>query len=144
MRYLLDVNLVLSLLDTKHAFHDSAHQWFETRGPLTFLTCPIVQNGFIRIASQVRYPNRLGHAGEVRAFLQRFVKDPRHEFCMNNISLLDDDLLLTSETLLPAQVTDLYLVALAVHNRAKLATFDHSIPANMIKNGDQAIEVLKA
>lgn len=63
---------------------------------------------------------------------------------MNNISLLDDDLLLTSETLLPAQVTDLYLVALAVHNGAKLATFDHSIPVNMIKNGDQAIEVLKA
>jgi len=74
----------------------------------------------------------------------KFVSDPRHEFCMDNVSFLDSDLLVSSENLLPSQVTDLYLVGLALNNHAKLATFDHSIPAHMIKNGSQGIEMLKA
>ncbi|MGB7838263.1 MAG: hypothetical protein WBL40_09145, partial [Terrimicrobiaceae bacterium] len=59
-RYLLDVNTVLALLDPRHVFHDAAHAWLERTPGLCWLTCPIVQNGVVRVASQTAYPNRLG------------------------------------------------------------------------------------
>lgn len=61
-RHLLDLNTLLALLDPQHVFHEAAHRWVETTPGLCFLTCPLVQNGVVRIASQSTYPNALGTA----------------------------------------------------------------------------------
>ena len=65
-RHLLDLNTLLALLDPLHVFHEAAHRWVEATPGLRFLTCPLVQNGVIRIASQSAYPNALGTAAEAR------------------------------------------------------------------------------
>ena len=111
-RALLDINTLLALLDPKHVFHEAAHHWVGTEPDLRWLTCPLVQNGVLRIASQSGYPNHLGTAGEVRAVLQAFCADQRHEFCPDDISLLEPDHLTKAARLTPSRVTDLYLLEL--------------------------------
>lgn len=143
-RYLLDLNTVLALLDPQHVFHEAAHRWAAANPSLRFLTCPLVQNGAVRVASQVRYPNALGTAAEVRAIMATFCSDPRHEFCPDDISLLDPEHLVQPEALTPGRVTDLYLLALARHHGARLATFDRRIPVAAVPHGERYLTVIPA
>lgn len=143
-RHLLDINTMLALLDPQHVFHEAAHHWVETTPGLRFLTCPLVQNGVVRVASQSAYPNTLGTAAEVYAVVAAFCADPRHEFCPDDISLLDAAHLARPTLLTPARVTDLYLLALARHHDARLATFDRHIPAEAVPNGLRHLTVIDA
>jgi uncharacterized protein len=143
-RFLLDVNTVLALLDPRHVFHDAAHAWAERAPDARWLTCPLVQNSVIRVASQPAYPNHLGTAAAVREILEDFCASPRHEFCPDDISLLEQDLVVRPDLLIPSRVTDLYLLALAHHHRAKLATFDRKIPADAVTGGPGALVLLNA
>ena len=68
-RYLLDVNMLLALLDPRHVFHEAAHHWAERAPDIRWLTCPLVQNGVMRVASQSTYPNHLGTVRAVREVL---------------------------------------------------------------------------
>ncbi|HEY0781973.1 MAG TPA: TA system VapC family ribonuclease toxin [Thermoanaerobaculia bacterium] len=143
-RHLLDLNMLLALLDPRHVFHEAAHRWVETTPGLRFLTCPLVQNGVVRIASQSAYPNSLGTTAEVCDVLAAFCADPRHEFCPDDISLLDPAHLARPTLLTPARVTDLYLLALARRHRARLATFDRRIPAEAVPDGTRHLTVIAA
>jgi len=143
-RYLLDVNALLALLDPKHVFHEAAHAWADQEPAARWLTCPLVQNSVIRVASQTAYPNHLGTAAAVREVLQDFCASPRHEFCPDDISLIDEARLLRPDLLVPSRVTDLYLLALAQQHHAKLATFDRKIPAEAVAGGAVALAVLNA
>ena len=143
-RYLLDINTLLALLDPKHVFHDAAHRWVETTPDLRLLTCPLVQNGVVRIASQSAYPNAFGTTAEVHAVVAAFCADPRHEFCPDDISLLDPAHLARPALLTPSRVTDLYLLALARHHGASLATFDGRIPADAVPDGPRHLTVIAA
>jgi hypothetical protein len=58
--YLLDINLLLALSDPMHIHHETAHGWFAEKGHQAWATCPLTENGFIRIASHPNYPNRPG------------------------------------------------------------------------------------
>ncbi len=138
-RYLLDVNTVLALLDPQHVFHDAAHRWAAATSSATWLTCPLVQNGVLRVASQPRYPNSLGTVQAVRDVLRVFVSHPRHAFCPDDISLLDDDAMTRADLLTPAVITDVYLLRLAKRHRASLATFDRRVPVDAVTGGRDAI-----
>ena len=143
-RYLLDINLLLALLDPKHIFHNAAHLWVERDRGMSWLTCPLVQNGVMHVASQSKYPNPLGTVSEVKRILQIFCEDSRHEFCPDDITLLDSSHLDHPEMLTPSRVTDLYLLALARHHQVKLATFDGRIPFKAIRDGKNFFHLIKA
>lgn len=53
--YLLDVNVLVALLDEDHVHFERAQNWFEREGLNSWLSCPITQNGVVRIASNHRY-----------------------------------------------------------------------------------------
>lgn len=142
MRHLLDVNTVLALLDPAHVFHEAAHQWIETDSDATWLTCPLVQNGVLRVAAQTTYPNRLGSCAEVRKVLAGFCGDPRHAFCPDDLSLLDDPALLDPSMLTPSRVTDLYLLLLARKHGARLTSFDSRIPVQAVLDGANYFRLL--
>jgi len=141
-RFLLDVNALLALLDPMHVHHDAAHRWYGQCSPLRIVTCSHVLNGVIRVASQPKYPNCLGTAGRVREILKEFVRKVASEACDRDVSLLDDEVLFRPDALTPARVSDLYLLALAVANGARFATFDTRIPANAVNEGMEAIEMI--
>jgi len=129
------VNSLLALLDPCHVFHEAAHAWVEDEREPEWLTCPIVQNGVIRVASQSQYPNRLGTTADVREIVAAFCADPRHRFCPDDVSLLSPEDLVAPEVLTPSRVTDLYLLCLARRHGVRLATFDTRIPARAVPEG---------
>jgi toxin-antitoxin system PIN domain toxin len=138
--HLLDVNMLLALSDPMHVHHDVVHHWFAEVGLESWATCPITENGFVRIASHPKYPNRPGNANLVLSLLRQFCTAEGHEFWAENISLRN--LLLQDVALTHNQVTDLYLLGLAVHKEGKLATLDQHIPSMAIQGGAGALEVI--
>lgn len=140
--FLPDINTILALLDQRHVHHQDAHRWLGKNTSAGFLICPHVENGVIRIASQPRYPNCFGTAGAVRAALIQFVAEMGMERCQADASLLDDKILLNPSLLTPSGVADLYLLAVAATNGAKLATFDGRIQPSAIRGGKAAIELI--
>jgi predicted nucleic acid-binding protein len=95
-------------------------------------------------ASQSAYPNALGTAAEVYDVVAAFCADPRHEFCPDDISLLDPAHLARPALLTPSRITDLYLLALARHHDASLATFDRRIPAEAVPDGPRHLTTIDA
>ena len=143
MRYLLDVNTVLPLLDPRHVFLDSAHRWAASEPTSVWLTCPIVQNGVLRVACQPRYPNTLGTMQAVHEVMMAFVAHPRHLFCPDDVSLLDVHAVAKPAMLTPAALTDLYLLSLAIKHEARLATFDRRIQFAAIGVGARTLVLIQ-
>ena len=138
--YLLDVNLLLALTDPMHAHYEPAHLWFAAKGRQAWATCPLTENGFVRIASHPRYPNRPGDVSTVLAYLRQFCAIEGHHFWPEDISLRD---VLEAEVLIThAQVTDVYLLALAVKNGSKLASLDQKLPFEAVRGGRDAFELI--
>lgn len=136
--YLLDINLMLALADPMHLHHEAAHHWFgETR---QWATCPVTENGFVRIASHPKYPNRPGDLATVVVLLRQFCATTRHHFWSEGISL--KEMLLPGIAITHNHITDIYLLGLAVHHQGKLATLDQHIPVMSIHGGPQALEII--
>ncbi len=128
MRALLDVNVIIALLDPDHDFHQRVHGWWASHASSGWASSPITQNGVIRIMSHPSYnPRRAMSPGEVIETLQRFVQATDHQFWPDRVSLLDASTVQAARVLGPRQITDLYLLALAVDCGGHLVTFDESI-----------------
>lgn len=131
-RALLDVNVLIALLDADHTLHARAIAWFADEGAKGWASCPITQNGCVRIMSHPGYPNAL----PTRAVMERLseaIAGDRHEFWPDDVSLLDTAVADVSRIHGPRQLTDLYLLALAVRHDGRLVTFDASIATDAIK-----------
>jgi toxin-antitoxin system PIN domain toxin len=133
MRALLDVNVLIALLDADHASHDSAISWFAQHAREGWASCPITQNGCIRIMSSPGYPNPL----PVQAIIERLADachQDVHEFWADEVSVLDSDVVDSSRIHGPRQLTNIYLLALAVQHKGRLVTFDTGIPLAAVRN----------
>lgn len=127
MRALLDVNVLIALLDAAHVHHGDARAWFERNVDRGWASCPITQNGCIRILSQPGYPGAVPVA-MVADRLARAAESPHHEFWPDEISLLDRAVVERSQVLGPRQITNAYLLALAVRRAGRFVTLDRSVP----------------
>ena len=124
---LLDINVLIALLDENHTHHGTASDWLAGNIQHGWASCPLTQNGCVRIMSQQRYPNAFS-VNDVMVRLQSAVSTRHHEFFADDISLLDDSAVDRERLLSPRQLTDVYLLALAVEHGARLVTLDKSIP----------------
>jgi toxin-antitoxin system PIN domain toxin len=132
MRALLDVNVLIALLDEDHSMHEHAMRWFENDAPDGWASCPITQNGCVRVMSHPSYPNPVQVASVVQR-LREAAATGEHEFWPDEISLLDPRIADSDRVHGPRQVTDLYLLALAVHRRGCFVSFDGSIPRAAVR-----------
>ena len=126
MRALLDVNVLIALLDAAHVGHARAHQWLADHGAAGWASCPITQNGCIRIMSQPAYPGALAVA-DVASRLMEAAQHSSHQFWQDDISLLAPGAIAWRHVLGHRQVTDSYLLALAVRHQGCFVTFDARI-----------------
>jgi hypothetical protein len=131
MRVLFDVNVLIALLDAGHVHHNRTHRWWAKNLAAGWATCPLTQNGFVRVLAQPSYPNRVS-APAATEFLAQAVSAPEHEFWPDAVSLTETDRFVRDRILGPKQVTDLYLLALAVDRGGRLATFDRAIPLSAV------------
>ncbi|MCY7317091.1 MAG: PIN domain-containing protein [Rubrivivax sp.] len=134
-RYLLDVNVLIALVDPAHVQHEDVHAWFARAGRKAFATCPITENGLLRIVGHPKYPNSPGPPSTVASALAAIRALPGHAFWPDSISLVDSsfaDVALLSDH---ARVTDSYLLALARANGGQLATLDHKLATEAVVEG---------
>ena len=127
MRSLLDVNVLIALLDAAHVHHARTTQWLGENIRHGWASCPLTQNGCIRILAQPNDPNSVP-AVQAAARLREAVRTVHHQFWADDQSLLDDDLFNWTHMLGPRQLTDAYLLALAVRNKGRFVTLDRRVP----------------
>lgn len=136
MIVLLDVNVLIALVDTTHVHHAAAKRYYLSIQTSGWATCPITENGFLRILGR---PN-VGHSPDspvsARILFQGLLSSPGHQFWPDDISLSD----LLIFPLLPSSqnLTDIYLLALAVKHSGRFATFDSKIDSSIIPGGKTA------
>lgn len=123
MRALLDVNVLIALLDAAHIHHQRASQWLEQSLHHGWASCPLTQNGCLRIMAQPAYPQALPLAA-VAQRLGQAAATPAHLFIADDYSLLDADSLHWPQLLGHRQVTDAYLLGLAVRHGCRFVSFD--------------------
>lgn len=134
---LLDVNVLVALLDRDHIDHDRARAWLEDNIGAGWASCAITENGFVRVISQPRYPSPVPPAQAVE-LLARACAEPHHVRWDCDVSLLDPALIDPSRLHGSRQITDAYLVALAVVHGGRFVTFDRSVPVEAVKGAATA------
>ena len=132
MRALLDVNVLIALLDADHTSHRSAVAWFSEHASAGWASCPITENGCVRIMAHASYPNAHSVV-EIVERLRAATAHAAHQFWPDSQSLLDERLVDASRVHGPRQLTDVYLLALAVKNGGRLVTFDATIATGAVK-----------
>jgi len=130
--------VLVALLDENHTHNaaaETAETWLAGNIHHGWASCPLTQNGCVRILSQPAYPNTLTVADAVMRF-RAATSTPHHLFVPDSVSLLDDAVVDCRCLLRPRQLTDVYLLALAVEHGCRLVTFDTSISIAAVRQAD--------
>ncbi|MFM9903248.1 MAG: TA system VapC family ribonuclease toxin [Pyrinomonadaceae bacterium] len=128
MRALLDVNVIIALHDPSHTHGELAHEWWSENSSKGWASCPISEIGFIRISSGPRYsPETRFTPGDCIEMLSAFIERNDHEFWPDSVSFSHKETFSGDLIATPRQLTDIYLLALAVKNGGRLVTFDRRI-----------------
>jgi hypothetical protein len=141
-RYLPDVNVLIALIDPAHVQHDRAHDWFAAHGQQAWATCPLTENGVLRIVGHPRYPNSPGTPAAVAELITLLRVLGGHEFWPDDVSLFDRQSIDSARLLNSGQVTDTYLLALARAHKGQLATFDRHLVTDAVIDGSRAFHLI--
>jgi uncharacterized protein len=121
--------VLIALAVGGHMHYQAARHWLAGSDE-PFATCPITEG------SLVRHIFRQGGTGvAAKVILAALREDPRHQFWPDDFSYGDVPL---DNVVGHAQVTDAYLVALARHHGARLATFD----GGLARSHSDAVELI--
>ena len=134
---LLDVNLLMALLTAGHVHHELAHDWFADQRAHGWATCPLTENGFVRIMGQ-RPRSTILRPDESVAVLRTFTASGHHRFWSDSLSLTAERVFQPAMIKGPRQVTDVYLLGLAKHHGGALATLDESIQLRAVTGATKA------
>ena len=140
--YLLDVNVLIALIDPSHVQHEQAHDWFARAGRQGFATCPITENGLLRIVSHPKYPNTPGTPGVIMKSLAAIRALEGYTFWPDDISLADSRYVDAARLSSHAQLTDSYLLALAGAHSGRLASMDRKLVVDAVKDGGETLELI--
>lgn len=142
MRALLDVNVLIALLDAAHVHHSRARAWLEAHVEEGWASCPITQNGCLRILSLPSYPG-FQPPSAIATRLTEATRTRWHAFWPDDVSLLATGTLDWSHVLGSRQLTDAYLLALAVRHEGRLVTLDRSVSMTSVPTARSAnLEIL--
>lgn len=141
---LLDVNVLVALFDPDHVHHEAAHDWFAATRKDGWATCPITENGVIRILSNMAYRGVHETTAMVRQRLDAFCSSGNHTFWHDPLSLRDQHRFRLSGVT-HTQLTDVYLLGVAVTHGGRLATFDRRIALRAVINAEpKHLEIIPA
>ncbi len=132
--FLLDANVLIALTWPTHVAHVNVGRWFGRHASQGWATCPFTQCGFIRIISNPKFsPDALAVRDAVR-LLNSTIQHPKHRFWPDELDFTDATHGFHSRLSGHQQITDAYLLGLALHKGGKLATLDRSILALLPPN----------
>ena len=127
-----DVNVLVALFDPAHAHHDEAHRWFGANRKRGWATCAVTINGCIRVLSNPRYPTVSATPAEIAIRLRELCVSRDHHFWQDSVALTEPSIIRWSRVRGHQSITGVYLLAMAVRNHGRLATFDATIPLDAV------------
>lgn len=130
MGRLLDVNALIALLDPNHVHHEVMHIWFGARKAWTWATCPLTENGLVRVLAQPSYPGGPFAPRQTIGMLRSWIanQDKSYEWWADDVSLTDATLFRAEHVVAARQVTDVYLLGMAHRRGGRLVSLDRSLP----------------
>jgi uncharacterized protein len=144
--WLLDVNVLLGWLWPTHETHKAASIWVDNHRQEAWATCPITEMGFLRIVTNHSFsPNAPAWAEAARTLGKHTESNAVHHFWPDSLTLAEVDRQFGSRIKGPNQITDAYLLALAMSNHGRLVTFDYRIEALAPQGSREraALEILR-
>jgi uncharacterized protein len=127
--HLLDTNLLIALLWPSHERHDLAVKWFARHRGKGWATCPMTQAGFVRIVSNPAFSRDAVQPREAIEVLCANTAAKDHQFWPDELPLAVAVAFAGVRLLGHQQVTDAYLLGLAISRGGALATLDKRIGA---------------
>ena len=140
---LLDVNVLVAMAWPQHSAHSAVQRWLVREGRKGWASCPFTQAGFVRIISNPAFSRDALAPEQALSLLRANLEHPAHQFWPAAITL-NEALAKVSTVVGHQQVTDAYLLGLAIHHRGRLATLDRRAVALLPPNGpgQSRIEVI--
>jgi len=124
-RYLLDVNVLIALTSKSHVHHQLVHEWFYASPELHWSVCAFTEAGFVRTSTAPRS----GQISMIEAttVLTQLARHPGYRY-----QAIDADWQTLCGPLFKRlygtnQVTDAYLLGLAIRHGLILVTMDKGI-----------------
>jgi toxin-antitoxin system PIN domain toxin len=140
--YLLDVNVLVALMWPAHEGHQRAQEWFAKNAKNGWATCPLTQAGFVRILSNPAFSSDAVAPQEALKLLSANLKHPSHRFWPDDVTFAEAVEPIQKQIVGHQQVTDAYLLGLALRRKAKLTTMDRGMSALLPVDQQNAIVVL--
>lgn len=147
MTWLFDINVLLAIVDPLNPFHRTIHNWLGEHKNAGWATCPITENGFVRILAQPKYRGARRTAPEAIELLRSMKAEAlqSHVFWADDCSISDSESVMHERLVAPSQITDVYLAALALRHGGRFLTFDRGIPWQCIRGASsELVEIPRA
>ncbi|HEY3769447.1 MAG TPA: TA system VapC family ribonuclease toxin [Candidatus Angelobacter sp.] len=140
--HLLDVNVLVALMWPAHAYHDRAQEWFGKYSKTGWATCPLTQAGCVRILSNPSFSSDAATPQQALKILVANLKHPSHQFWPDDVSFAEAVEPTQKQIVGHQQVSDAYLLGLALHRKARLATMDRGVLTLLPKDKQASVVVL--
>jgi uncharacterized protein len=127
--YLLDVNVLIALSWPSHVASARVEEWFRQASRAGWATCPFTETGFVRLISNPRFSPQSLTVQQAVELLLKNTADSRHRFWPGEIAFSRSLELVGGKLQGHRQVTDAYLLGVAIHHKGKLATLDRAVLA---------------
>lgn len=129
-----DVNVLVAMHDPDHLHHERAFDWFINEGSQGWATCPLTENGFLRVFTNTKYPNTLKGLAKTFPILDEMMAryGATHHFWEDRISLRDETLFRRTEIVGHKQITNVYLLGLCQSYNAVLVTLDTRVSVSAL------------
>jgi toxin-antitoxin system PIN domain toxin len=140
---LLDVNVLIASVDEGHVAYKTVHAWLRESAERHWATCPLTQAGFVRIISNRRFHEQAVTVAEAFELLAAITQRPGHRFWPIDITLAEAVQPLQERLFGHRQVTDAYLLGLAIRNKGRVVTLDRGIETLAGESYRQHVTVLE-
>ena len=125
--FLLDVNVLIALMWPAHEGHAQAQDWFSRESREGWATCPLTQAAFVRIITNPAFSRDAVTPQEALKLLDANLNHPSHRFWADEIGFVAATQPFVGRLIGHQQVTDAYLLGLAMHKHGKLTTMDRGV-----------------
>ena len=140
--FLLDVNVLIALAWPTHTSHETVQRWFAKNARHGWATCPLTESGFVRILSNPAFSSNSLNPLEALGLLKANKQHHAHRFFPDDISFADAVKKFERRLVGHRQVTDAYLLGLALHHRSTLATLDSGLTSLARETSDH-VELIR-
>ncbi len=127
MSFLLDANVLIALAWPTHEHHERSLRWFRRQADRGWATTPFTQAAFVRVVSQPTFSGHPVSIDDAAELLARNTAHAAHRFLPMNFGFDEVARCCTGRLLGHRQITDAYLLTLAIRHDIALVTFDTGI-----------------